>query len=644
MLQSIRDRLTGPIVWFVVGLIAIPFAFWGIDSFRTGGGDPVVAEVGSEEITQTQFRRGYDSRYQQYRSLLGENFRADLFDQNRFRQLILDDMVQELALQQHAKDEGYRASDATLRDFLFSIPAFQKDGQFSADTYKQLLSQQNLQPDRYEQQVRDSLVIDQIRDAVQDTAVVTDADAIEVLRLEQQKRRLAVAVVEADSFRDKIELREDQIVSRYDVDKSRFMSPERVKLAYVELDRTKMAPAEAPPVEALKAIYDAEKEARFTSTEERKARHILIGFGDDKDAARTKAEGLAAEARGGADFAQLASANSEDTGSKEQGGDLGWVRKGMMVPAFEEALFAMEPGSTVGPVETEFGWHVIRLDETKAVETKAFEDAAVQQELLEVYRTREADRRFQELSARLEDLAFERPDLEAVASELGLAVSTTDWFTRAGGPGIAANEAVRTAAFSPDLLEENLNSKPISTGPESLVVVHKAEYEAARQKALDEVRDEVRAVVLADEAAAMARKAAEAVLAAAKGGQDLAAAAAAQGASVRFDGEAERNQNEVDARALDAAFKLPRPEGGASQYQVVDLGGGSMAVVVLRAVIDPEKPAALADAAATEKKDRIRQSLAGAEYAAYRKSVENAVKVKIVNPPTAETTTDPLEP
>lgn len=644
MLQSIRDRLTGPTVWFVVGLIAIPFAFWGIDSFRTGGGDPVVAEVGSEEITQTQFRRGYDSRYQQYRSLLGENFRADLFDQDRFRQVILDDMVQEMALQQHARHEGYRASDTTLRDFLFSIPAFQKDGQFSADTYKQVLSQQSLQPDRYEQQVRDSLVIDQIRDAVQDTAVVTDADTIEVLRLEQQKRRLAVAVIEAESFRDKIELREDQIVSRYDLDKSRFMSPERVKLAYVEIDRTKMVPAEAPPVEALRAIYDAEKDARFTSTEERKARHILIGFGEDKDAARTNAEELADKARGGADFAELATGNSTDTGSREQGGDLGWVRKGMMVPAFEDALFAMEPGATVGPIETEFGWHVIKLDEIKAVQTKAFEDAAIQEELLEVYRTREADRRFQEIAAKLEDLSFERPDLAAVASELGLAVSMTDWFTRAGGGGIASIEAVRTAAFSPDLLEENLNSKPISTGPESLVVVHKSEYEAARQKTLDEVRDEVRAVVLADEAAALARKAAEALLAAAQGGQGFAAAAAAQGASVRFDGEADRTQNEVDAAALAAAFKLPRPEPGAPQYQVVDLGGGSMAVVFLSAVIDPATPTTPADATAIEKKDRIRQSLAGAEYAAYRKSVETAVKVKIVNPPTAEPTSDPLEP
>ena len=176
MLQSIRDRLTGPLVWFVVGLIAIPFAFWGIDSFNTGGGDPVMAEVGDQKITQNEFSRAYEQRYQQYRSLLGENFRADLFDENQFRRLTLDDMVQESALRQFARASGYRASDAVLRDYLVSIPAFQKDGRFSAETYRELLQRQNLPVDRYEAQLRESLVIDQLRGAVQDTSFATEQD------------------------------------------------------------------------------------------------------------------------------------------------------------------------------------------------------------------------------------------------------------------------------------------------------------------------------------------------------------------------------------------------------------------------------------------------------------------------------------
>lgn len=635
MLQSIRDRLSGPIIWLVLGLITIPFAFWGIDSFRSNGGDPVVAKVGDEDITQAEFKQGFESRYQQYRALLGENFRADLFDQGRFRQMILDDMVQESAMRQHAKDAGYRASDATLRDFLTSIPAFQKDGKFSAESYRELLQRQKLQPERYESQVRESLVIDQLRNAIQETAFVTGADAWESARLEGQKRHITVVVVEAAPFRAKVEVREDQVASRYDLDKARYMSPERIKLAYIELDRTKLVPAEAPPPEAVKALYDAEKDARFTSTEERKAQHILLNFGADKDAAKKKADDLATQARGGADFAKLAAANSDDSGSKTQGGDLGWVRKGMMAPKFEEALFGMEAGAIAGPIETEFGWHVIRLDEVKAAATKAFDDAEVQKELLEVYRTREADKRFQEVSGKLENLAFEKPDLDAVAKELGLSVATTDWFTRAGGQGLAAVAAVREAAYSPEVLADNQNSKPISTGADTLVVIHKAEYGAARQRPLDEVGVQVRESLTAEGSAKLAKESADALLVSVKGGESLTSAAGAKGLKVGFNGEAGRKQADVEALALQAAFKLPRPQT-KPEAALVEVGSGSVAVVALTAVTDPAKPAGMDDKAKTEQKN-LRDSVAGAELAAYRKSVESDVKVKIVNPPAAET-------
>jgi peptidyl-prolyl cis-trans isomerase D len=486
-----------------------------------GNSDPVVAEVGDQEITQSQFRQAYEQRYQQYRSLLGESLRADLFDQGQFRGAILDDMVQESALRQFAKESGYRASDATLRDFLIAIPAFQKDGQFSADTYKSLLQQKGLKTDRYEAQVRESLVIDQLRASVQDTAFVTPAEAWEAYRLENQSRELAVVAVAAAAFREKVQLSDEQIASRYEADKSRYMAPERIKLSYIELDRTKLAAADAPAAEALRALYDAEKEARFGSAEERKASHILIGFGADKDAAKKKAEDLLTQIRGGGDFAALAKSNSEDPGSKDNGGDLGWIKKGMMVPRFEEAVFGLAAaGDYAGPVETEFGWHLIRLDEVKAAATRAFEDADVQTELLEAYRAREADRRFQELSTKLEQLAFEKPALEPVAQELGLSVQTTDWFSRSGGSGIAGVEAVKQAVFSPEVLTDGENSKPIPAGPDSVVVVRKAEYEAARQKPLEEVRDLVRESLVVDESLRLAKAEAEALMAEVKAGAD----------------------------------------------------------------------------------------------------------------------------
>lgn len=638
MLQSIRDRLTGPTVWVAIGLISIPFAFWGIESFSTAGGDPVVAKIGDQDITQRQFQQAYEQRYQQYRSLLGENFRADLFDQNQFRQAILDDMVQESALRQFASDSGYRASDATLRDFLISIPAFQTDGQFSVETYRSLLQRQDLNPERYEAQVRESLVIEQLRGAVQETAFVTPAEAWESYRLENQARKIVLVTVAAKDFRDQVKVSDEQIASRYETDKAQYMSAERIKLAYVELDRTRMTPADEPSAEAIKAIYDAEKDARFTSAEERRASHILIAFGADKEGAKKKAQDLVTQLAAGGDFAKLAEANSEDSGSKVKGGDLGWIRKGTMVPRFEEALFGLGAGAIAGPVETEFGWHIIRLEEVKAATVRALEDPAVQAELLEAYRAREVDRRFQELSSNLEQLAFEKSTLEPVAQELGLTVQTTDWFSRGAGTGIAALDAVRQAAFSPEILTDDENSKPLVASTDALVVIRKSEYQAARQKPIEEVRDAVREVLVTDGAAALAKAAADALVASARGGQSLAEAAAAKGLPVQFEGEARRRQAGIDSAVLDAVFKQARPDG-ASQLNVVVTGGDAV-VAELSAVIDPERPADDDDrrkAALDEQRARLRDSVAGAEFSAYRQSIESEISVKIVNPPTAAT-------
>ncbi len=642
MLQSIRDRLTGPFVWFVVGLIAIPFAFWGIDSFNTGGGDPVMAKVGDQKITQNEFSRAYDQRYQQYRSLLGENFRADLFDENQFRRLTLDDMVQESALRQFARASGYRASDAVLRDYLVNIPAFQKDGRFSAETYRELLQRQNLPVDRYEAQLRESLVIDQLRGAVQDTSFATEQNAWTAFRLHKQTRDVAVASIGADAFKSRIEPDEAQIAEYFDANRDRFRAPERVRVRYVELDRKRLPPIEDPAPELLRSIYDAEKEARFVTAEERRASHVLINFGADAQAARAEAESVLAQLRDGADFAELAKRESDDPGSREKGGDLGWVRKGMMVPAFEQALFGAAEGELVGPVETEFGWHVIRVDEVRGRAVRAFEDPDVQAELLELYRNRESEARFQELSETLEQSAFENTTLEPVARATGLEIQTSDWFTRSGGAGIAASREVQAAAFSPEVIDAGENSRPLANGPDALVVLHKESYEPARQRTIDEVRDQVRDALIADAAVKRAREVATQVADAVRAGKALSEAVEAHGLKVDFDGTAARGQAELDQRISEQVFAMPRPAAAGVQVEVLTNTRADPVVVVLRAVNEMKREEVDAEVLEQER-SKIRQSLAGSEFAGYREAVEEAVSVEIHRSPDAPVE-DPLQP
>jgi peptidyl-prolyl cis-trans isomerase D len=177
MLQNIRDRLTGPLVWFIVGIIVIPFAFFGIETFRGGGGDPTIAKVGDQKIKESQFRRGYDQRLQQLRALMGEGFREDLIDQNRFRQTVLNDMVQESLLRQHVSKAGYRASNAMVFEELEKIPQFQEEGKFSSEAYKRVVAAQGYAVATFEQQLRDAIVVDQMREGILGTAFAAPAEA-----------------------------------------------------------------------------------------------------------------------------------------------------------------------------------------------------------------------------------------------------------------------------------------------------------------------------------------------------------------------------------------------------------------------------------------------------------------------------------
>lgn len=635
MLQNIRDRLTGPFVWFIVGLIVIPFAFFGIETFRTGGGDPTVAKVGDQKITQSQLRLGFEQRLRQLQALLGDNFRADQFDNNRFREAVLQDMIEETRLRQFAREAGYRASDAALFGSIQSIPAFQENGKFSSELYRSRLANQGYTPERFEMQLRDSIVIDQLREGVVATSFATEPMVAEAYRLENQERWLAYATFEARRYLDRVAVTDEQVAARYEEQKSRFMAPERMRLAYVELALDALPPAEAPAPDVLKVIYEAEKATRFSTPEERLTRHLLINFGADKEASRKRAETIAQKIRNGSDFSALAQAESDDAGSKKNGGSLGWVKRGQMLEKFEQALFSLGKGQLSEPVETEYGWHLIRVDDVRDARIRAFEEPDVQAELLATYRVREAQRRFQEMSERLEQLAFESPNsLDAAAKELRLEVRTTDWFTRAGGAGLLANRAVLDAAFSDEVARNGENSRPIPAGDNRVVVVRKQEYEAPRQKALAEVEGEIRAELRQQAAREKAQADADAVLDALRQGRSLEQAAREKGAAVSAPGLVKRDKADVDAKLREALYRLPRPAAGKASFGQARQASGDVAVLVMTAVNDPAWPGSGAEA--DRERARLRDALAGAEFSAYREAIEAEVPSKVVAPPAAE--------
>jgi peptidyl-prolyl cis-trans isomerase D len=628
MLQTIRDRLTGPVLWVVIGVIAVPFAFWGIQSARTGGTDPTVAEVGGVKITQAQFRRKYEDNYQNLVRYMGASFRPDMIDPQRLRKGTLDDMIQEILLREAANQQGYRASDAALLDRLRIEPAFQKDGAFSAEAYRQALAAHGLTPDGYEAQQRDGIVVEQLRDAVLDGAFVGDGSITVAYQLAHEKRSFATIRIDPSKYVNDIAVTDQQVHAQYDAHKDQYLSPERIKLAYVELALDKLPKATAPSADVLKAVYEAEKAARFSTPEERHAQHILIKFGADKEAALKKAESLADQLKKSADFASLAKENSDDAGSKTAGGDLGWVRRGMMPAPFDAALFNLKPGEISAPVESPYGWHVIRLVDVHPEVTKPFEDAGVQQQLLEIYQQRDAAQHFQDASEKLDQIAFENPSsLDAVTKALGLTVQTTDWLTRNSTDGIAKAPAVVETAFSNDVLNAGENSKPLSIGTNDLIVIRKADYEAPRQQPFEEVAARIRDRLKAEGANAKARTIADAIVADLKQGKSIDAAAKAWGLTVQTVADAEHTQKDTDPALLVEVFKLPRPAAGAVSVGRVDLAQNAVAVVAVTAVKNADlKP--VSDPEMRNLIATLRDQQAGAEFEAYRSALQKHVGVK----------------
>lgn len=630
MLQSIRDKSTGPIAWAIILLISIPFAFWGIESYMRTSGNPVVAEVGDVEITDAELRRSYDRYYQQLQSLLGDKFDPSLINASQRRREVLENMVQEALLTQHTRDAGYSASDLAVMQALQQNPNFQIDGQFSPERYRSLLAQNGYNPAAYEANLRQAIRDEQLRGGIMNSAFVTQRELQVAWKRRNQQRQASYFEIDAERLAAQIEIDEATIEEYYEVNKQRFMTPERVKLDYVLLNREALESPAEPETEFLRAIYDTEKQSRFSKPERRRPRHILIRVDEQRDDAKARQhiEDLAAQLEAGADFAELAEEHSEDPGSKEKGGLLDWTQRGVMVAEFEESLFDLEQGEVSEPVRTDFGWHLIKLEDVQPAQVKPFDAPEVQAELLDIYGQREREERFRQYAEQLDTQTLEHTDsLQPAAEALDVEVKQSDWLTREGGEELWSDPAVLEAAFSPAVLEDEQNSPPIKLDNDRMLVLRLADREPARQQELAEVRDQIVGELRREQAAEQARSQADEAVAALREGRGLSAVAAQYGGQVKRTGKLKRGQQDSPGPLLAAVFRMPRPEQGESSYDRVDLGDGRFAVIELDQVIEgsaPDKP---------EEGEALRRSLqglvAGNEFNAYTEGLRQEYQVSI---------------
>jgi len=589
MLQTIHDKITGWIAGIVILLIAVPFIFWGIDVGF--GAVTYAARVNSDDlpfwrpgtkISLQEVSRAYQnqlSRLQQaYGGEVPPEQRAELQDR------LIESYIRNELMNQRTAKLGYRVSDEQVLMAYEATPEFQIDGKFSSDVATRVLQSQGISLAAFEADQRRDLQVTQLQDGIAASAFVTTQELARAVALQGEQREVAWFVIPASRFAKQSAPDEAAISAYYEQNKGKLMTPETLTLKYVELQVSDLMPQVAVNEADLQSYYESMKD-RYIEAEKRRGRHILIQVGSDSEdaAARTKAEELLAKVNGGADFAKLARESSQDAGSAAQGGDLGWAERSFFVGPFADALFTMKVGEIRGPVRSQFGYHIIRLDEIAAGKQRSFEEAHAELEI--EYRRQEAEKLFGERQEQLADKAFEKLDtLDSVATELGLTQREATGFTRTQGGGpFGARQDVIEAAFSADVLNGQ-NSEPIELEPGHVIVLRVDARQQAAQKTLDQVREEIVAALEKQRGEELARKTGVETAEQLNSGATTWEKAVS---ALRVDAQGPkwlaRTDSTLPVELRNALFSAPKPKSdqGTRHYHAVALGSGDFAVLAL---------------------------------------------------------------
>ena len=625
MLQQIRDKISG---WFAIvflGAIAVVFIFWGI-RFESSV-DKAAATVNGESIPLAMVRKAWQERQTELQQQVRGELPPALVKSEQ--EQLLSSFISRQLLVQRAREMGYVVSDKELAETLYAIPALQVDGKFSRDRYAALLRQQGRNEAEFESEFRRDLETSQLRGGIALSSFLTPGELRRRVALEGETRDVEYAVVPAAAFQSSVAVGPADVSSWYEKHKADFMTAETVSLQYLELKIADIAADVQVTEEGLRKYYDQVAADRFVDPERRHGSHILVEAGSDDAAALKKAEQLAARAKAGEDFAKLARENSDDPGSKQAGGDLGWATREAYVQPFAEALFGMQKGEIRGPVKTQFGYHIIRLDDVQPAHQRSFEE--VRAALEADYRKDQAQNAFYEKSQELADESFAAlSELDSVGKKLGLPVQAIDAYTRQGGGAFGTDRKVIDAVFSDDVLQQRQNSPAINIGDDRVVVVRVTDHKLPQQRPLAEVQGEVEAR-LREQAARKAAEAAATTAAAKVGaGESLAVAAGPGVQAVPKQSLGRAGTESVPAEIVKAAFKVARPEPGKVSSGTAVLPNGDAAVIVVSAVrsggvaTTPEQQAAQT----MQIVQRATQQSAVAEFTAYTNELQRAAKIK----------------
>ncbi len=573
MLTKIREKAHGIFAQVLLLGMCIAFGLWGIQSYTDSNKEAAVASVGNKDFHQRDVNKAYEQYSQQFQGMG--------IDEQSLKDQALAKLIKDEVLLQYAYKQNLVASDNTTRDFIKTLPYFQLDGKFNEGQYKAFLSSQRMTSADFVSRIQNSLIMGQVQDSIISSSFATDYDIESFFKIQNQQRDVNTVTITIPTLTEQPS--EADISSYYQQHQEQYQIPEQLSIEYVELSLAELAKKVPVTDEKLKAFYEEQKDT-YATPERRKISHILFIVNDkiDDKTALEKAQ-KAKQDLASKDFSALAKEISDDKVTAKTGGDLGLFNAGTMEKPFEEAVMTLKVGEVSNPVKSKFGYHLIKVTELVAGSVKPFD--SVKDEVTKAYQKAQAETSFSESGETLTSQSFEHPDsLQAVAETLGLSVNKTALFTKDKGEGIAAEDKIRGAAFSEEVLQGN-NSAPVELGSDRLVVLRQLEHKEATAKDLNSVKAQISALLLLDKAKLQAVTKAKQIATRLQAGETLQAVASDQKLEIKkVTGLTRNGKTDLSPQLADAVFKAAKPIGDKPSITLVPLATGEQVIVSLTKV------------------------------------------------------------
>ncbi len=593
VLETIRERAVGWVMWLIVAAISIPFVLWGVNQYAFGGGKQSVAVVNGEDITINQYADALQNYKNQMRGALQDKYDESKFDTPETKMAVVNGLIdRELERQWMAENDMAISFDRVI-GLIKGENGFQEDGKYSKELFERYLQSQGLTKQKFVGQILpSSLNKNDLVAGIAKSAFVTKNEAEILYQLNNQKRSFDYFVVSKNPFRKDAEISDEQIEEHYKNNSEKYLTDEEVKLAYVELSVDTLGDKVAVTDEEINKRYAEEKD-KYKQEEQRKASHILLSVkknatSEEEAKIKGKIEDIAARIKKGESFADLAKEFSEDPGSGKRGGDLGYFGRKAMVPEFDEVVFSLKVGELSDPVKTAFGYHLIKLDDIKEAHTKPLDDVIKKQ----IKRTLAAEKTrayLTENGTEIGNIAYDDPSsLEGVAKFAGVELKETDFLAKNSRKSILIHKKVVSSVFSDDLLINGNNSDLITIGRNSAYVVRVVDYKPSAVKPLDKVKSLIKGYLVTEKAKELAQAKGKELEKSIAEGMSMADAAQQVNAKLTEAEPLPRTATKYSREVVQAAFEMPVAKEGALAVSGKQLQIGDYAVILVKDIVKAE--------------------------------------------------------